>query len=57
LDVQFVEIEFAAPRGTGMVIELDGGLRLVLADWKAIPLAAALLDLSAEGRGRKGGRR
>lgn len=57
LDVQFVEVEFAVPLGTRMVIELDGGLRLVLADERAIPLAAALLDLLAEGRRRKGGRR
>ena len=57
LDVQFVEVEFAAPVGTRMVIELEGGVRLVLADDRAIPLAAALLDLLAEGRGRKGGRR
>ncbi len=47
VDVQFVEVEFEAPRGTRMIIELESGLRLVLADEKAIPLAAALLDYLA----------
>jgi hypothetical protein len=55
LDVQFVEVEFEAPVGTRMVIELEGGLRMVLANEKAIPLAAALLDYLAEKR--TGGRR
>lgn len=53
--MRFVEVEFEVPVGTRMVIELEGGLRLVLADEEAIPLAAALLDcLAAE---RKGGRK
>ena len=55
MDVQFVEVEFEAPVGTRMVIELEGGIRLVLADEAAIPLAAALLDCLAAKR--KGGRR
>ena len=37
-----------------MVIELESGLRLVLADEKAIPLAAALLDyLAGERKGAR----
>jgi hypothetical protein len=55
VDVQFVEVEFEAPVGTRMVIELEGGLRLVLANEKAIPLAAAFLDYLAAKR--KGGRK
>jgi len=55
VDVRFVEVEFAAPMGTRMVIELEGGLRMLLADEGAIPLAAALLEELA--RHRKGGRR
>lgn len=55
LDVQFLEVEFEAPRDTRMVIELEGGLRMILADEKAIPLAAAFLDYLAEKR--KGGRK
>ena len=55
MDVQFVEVEFEAPVGTRMVIELEGSLRLVLASEEAIPLAAALLDHLAGLR--KGGRK
>ena len=55
VDVRFVEVEFEAPVGTRMVIELEGGLRLVLADEKAIPLAAGFLDYLA-GK-RKGGQK
>lgn len=55
VDVRFVEVEFEAPVGTRMVIEIEGGVRLVLADEEAIPLAAALLDCLAESR--KGGRK
>ena len=55
VDVRFVEVAFEAPVDTRMVIELEGGLRLVLADEKAIPLAAGFLDyLAGE---RKGGRK
>jgi len=56
VDVRFVEVALEAPVGTRMVIELEGGLRLLLADKEAIPLAARLLaELS--GCQRKGGRR
>ena len=55
VDVRFVEVEFEAPVGTRMVIEIAGGVRLVLADEEAIPLAAAFLDYLADQR--KGGRR
>lgn len=55
VDVRFVELAFEAPVDTRMVIELEGGLRLLLADEEAIPLAARLLDALADNR--KGGRR
>lgn len=55
LDVQFVEAEFEAPVGTRMVIELEGGIRLVLADEEAIPLAACLLEALVQAR--KGGQK
>ena len=52
VNVQFVEVEFEAPVGTRMLIELEGGVRLLLASEEAIPLAAALLDcLAAKGKG------
>jgi hypothetical protein len=43
LDVRFMEVEFEAPRGTRMVIELEGGLRLLVADDRAVELAARLI--------------
>jgi hypothetical protein len=55
VDVRFVEVAFEAPVDTRLVIELEGGLRLLLADEEAIPLAAGLLDALAGIR--KGGRR
>ena len=54
-DVRFVEVELAAPAATRMIIETQGGVRLLLADRAAIPLAAELLALL--GARRKGGRR
>ncbi len=54
-DVRFVEVEFVAPMGTRMIIELEGGVRLLLADRGAIELAAELLA-SLQQRG-KGGRK
>jgi hypothetical protein len=53
--VRFVEVEFAAPAATRMIIELGGGARLLLADRAAIPLAAELLALLVPRR--KGGRK
>ena len=54
-DVRFVEVEFERPSlGTRMVIELTGGIRLLLNDRQAIPLAAELLEILASG---KAGRR
>lgn len=35
LDVRFMEVEFDAPVGTRMVIELEGGVRLLVADDRA----------------------
>ena len=55
VDVQFVEVEFAAPAGTRMVIELEDGVRVLVADAAAIPLAGDLLDYLQ--RCRKGGAR
>ena len=53
--MRFVELEWYAPRATRMIIELTGGVRLVLADRAAIPMAAELL--ARLGTERKGGRR
>ena len=59
--VRFVEVEFEAPVGTRMIIELEGGLRLLVADDQAVELAAKLLhaltDLERGIRGRRGDRR
>jgi len=55
-DVRFMEVEFAAPAATRMVIELEGGLRLLVADDAAVELAAQLINSLASGpRRRKGG--
>ena len=54
-DVQFVEVEFSAPAGTRMVVELDGGVRLLVADREAIELAGELIEYLRRPR-RKGGR-
>ena len=43
-DVRFMEVEFEAPRGTRMVIELSGGLRLLVADDSAVELAAKFVN-------------
>lgn len=43
-DVRFIEVEFEAPRGTRMVIELSGGLRLLVADDSAVELAAEFVN-------------
>jgi len=47
-----MEVEFAAPVGTRMIIELEGGLRLLVADDSAVELAAQLINALREG-GRK----
>ena len=42
-DVRFLEVEFEAPPGarhTRLVIEVEGGLRLLVADDAAVELAA-----------------
>jgi hypothetical protein len=52
-DVRFMEVEFEAARGTRMVIELSGGLRLLVADDAAVELAAEFVNhLLRAGRGR-----
>ena len=43
IDVRFMEIEFAAPVSTRMVIELEGGLRLLVADDRAVETAAKFI--------------
>ncbi len=55
VDVRFVEVEFEAPVGTCLIIELEGGVRLLVADEAAIPLAGDLLDYLQ--RLREGGAR
>jgi len=47
-----VEVEFAAPVGARMVIEMADGLRLLVADDSAVELAAQFINAL-----RKGGRR
>ena len=54
-DVRFIEVEFEAPRGTRMIIELDGGLRLLIADDGAVELAAQLINALVQLQ--KGGRK
>ena len=60
-DVRFVEVEFEAAVRTRMVIEVEGGLRLLVADEQAVELAAQLLnalaELSRRPRCRKGGKK
>ena len=48
-DVRFMEVEFDAPRGTRMVIEMADGLRLLVADDSAVELAAQLINALREG--------
>ena len=43
-DVRFMEVEFAAPVSTRMVIELEGGLRLLVADDTAVEVAAKFVN-------------
>lgn len=43
-----MEVEFEAPVGTRMVIEVEGGLQLLVADEHAVELAAQLLNALAE---------
>jgi hypothetical protein len=51
-----VEVDLVAPAGgAGLVIELGGGVRLLMADRTAVALAAELL--AVVGGGRKGGLR
>jgi len=57
-DVRFIEVEFEAPRGTRMVIELSGGLRLLVADDSAVELAAKFVNfLRRANQGQGGGAR
>ena len=57
-DVRFIEVEFEAPRGTRMVIELAGGLRLIVADDSSVELAAKFINfLRGAGQEQGGGRK
>lgn len=56
-DVRFMEVEFVRPIEPRMVIEVEGGLRLVVADDESVELAAQLLNALSRGGGRKGGRK
>jgi hypothetical protein len=57
-DVRFMEVEFDAPRGTRMVIELSCGLRLLVADDSAVELAADFINfLRRTGRNQRGGKK
>ena len=53
--MRFMEVEFDRPaRSRRMVIEVEGGLRLLVADDESVELAAQLLNaLSRTGGGRK----
>ena len=44
-----MEVDFAAPPGTRMIVELEGGLRLLVADESAVELAAQLINALREG--------
>jgi hypothetical protein len=51
-----MEVEFDAPRGTRMVIELSGGLRLLVADDSAVELAADFINfLHGPDQNQRGG--
>lgn len=55
-DVRFIEVEFEAPRGTRMVIELSGGLRLLVSDDSAVELAAKFVNYLRQ-PDRRGGKK
>ena len=54
-DVRFMEVEFEAPVGTRMVIEVEGGLRLLVADDQSVELAARLLNALGREQSRTSG--
>lgn len=53
--MRLIEVESAAPAGTRMIVELGGGVRMVLADREAVELAAQLIEHLRSPR-RQGGR-
>ena len=58
--VRFAEVEFEPPSSTStrMVIEVEGGLRLLVADDESVELAAKLLNALGQSSTRgKGGRK
>ena len=44
LSAHFAEVEFERPPGRGMIIELEGGVRLLAADIRGVELAAQLIN-------------
>ena len=65
-DVRFMEVEFERPVQRRMVIEVEGGLRLLVADDESVELAAQLLNAlarrnrcaqGAQSAEKKGGRK
>ena len=50
-----MEVEFAAPAATRMVIELEGGLRLLVADDSAVELAAKFINFLRRAGQEQGG--
>ena len=42
--MRFAEVEFERPPGRGMIIELEGGVRLLVAEEPAVELAAQLIN-------------
>ena len=50
--MRFMEVEMVAPAATRMVVELEGGLRLLVADEGSVALAVELINALREGAGR-----
>ena len=55
-DVRFVEVDFPRQVRPRLVIELSGGISLLLEDQSAVPLAAELIATLRKRHAAKGGR-
>ena len=44
LEARFAEVEFDPPSRRGMIVELEGGVRLLVSDEESVELAAALIN-------------
>jgi len=44
MEARFAEVEFDPPSRRGMIVELEGGLRLLVGDDQSVELAAALIN-------------